>query len=132
LVEGNAMLMPSGHFKIFMYPRPLDMRAGADRLAYLSKEEIGMNPYQGAVFLFFSRDRSRAKIYFYDGTGSCVFSKRLERGRFKVPVVAHGLKCGIIASNELSLLLEGVDTSKLSRPKAWLPKKEGPCKSEPS
>ena len=126
------MLMPSGRFKIFMYPRPLDMRAGADRLAYLCKEEIGMNPYQGAVFLFFNRDRTRAKVYFYDGTGSCVFSKRLEQGRFKVPVVAHGLKCGVIASSELSLLLEGVDTSKILRPKSWQPKKkEDPCPPSP-
>jgi transposase len=118
------MLMPTGQFKIFMYPRVLDMRAGADRLAHLCKEEIGMNPYQGAVFLFFNRDRSRAKIYFYDGTGSCVFSKRLERGRFKVPLVGSGQKCGIVVSNELSLLLEGVDTSKILRPRPWIPKKE--------
>jgi transposase len=118
------MLMPSGQFKIFMYPKSLDMRAGADRLAFLCKDEIGMSPYQGAVFLFFNRDRSRAKIYFYDGTGSCVFSKRLECGRFKVPMVSEGRKYGIIASSELTLLLEGVDTSKIARPKAWLVKDE--------
>ncbi len=72
-------------------PRPLDMRAGADRLAFLCKEEIGMSPYQGAVFLFFNRDRTRPKFIFTTALVAA-FLKTLERGRFKVPVVPNGFK----------------------------------------
>ena len=116
------MLVAGGKFSIFLYPRPMDMRAGYDRLAFLCDAELGIDPYQGAVFLFFNRERNRAKVFFYDGTGSCVFSKRLELGRFKIPEVGEGQTYGSVPSSELALLLEGVDTSKLKKPKGWRPK----------
>ena len=115
------MLIPSGQFKIFLYPNPIDMRAGYDRLAYLCKEELGMNPFGGAIFLFFNRPRNRINIFFYDGTGSCVFCKRLERGRFKFPSIASGKAYGILPASELSLVLEGVDTSQITHPEGWQP-----------
>lgn len=118
------MLLPGSQFRIFLYPKPLDMRAGYDRLAHLCKTELGMNPYGGAVFLFFNRDRNRARVYFYDGSGSCLFSKRLEKGRFKVPAVAETSTYAVIESSELSLLLEGADITKVTRPKRWQPKAE--------
>ena len=111
--------MPSGRFNIFLYPKSLDMRAGYDRLAYLCKEELGINPYQGAIFIFFNRERNRTKIFFYDGSGCCVFSKRLEQGRFKVPMIKDGEAYGVVPSSDLALLLEGVDISQLQRPKHW-------------
>lgn len=116
------MLFPSGQFRVFLYPRDLDMRAGYDRLAYLCEYELGMNPYGGAIFLFFNRQRNRAKIYFYDGTGSCMFAKRLEKGRFQVPQVREGDTHGVVASSELALLLEGADLRSLRRGREWRPK----------
>jgi transposase len=117
------MLIPSGSFKVFYWPAPLDMRAGIDRIAHLVKTELGMSPYGGAVFLFFSRDRTRAKIYFFDGSGSCLFLKRLERGRYQLPETAVGARVATIASSELALLLEGCDVRAVRRPKArWVPK----------
>lgn len=119
------MLVPSGQFRIFCWASPLDMRCGMDRIAYLVKTEFAMNPHGGAVFLFFNRNRTRAKIYFYDGTGSCLFMKRLEKGRFKIPKIDPNSKVLTIAASELALLLEGVDTQRLVRPqKPWRPKKE--------
>ena len=124
------MLIPGGQFRIFLYPKPLDMRAGYDRLAQICKSEIGMNPYGGAIFLFFNRQRNRARIYFYDGSGSCLFSKRLERGRFKIPTVAPSFAYAVVESSELSLLLEGADIGKIIRPKRWLPD-SAPTKDSP-
>ena len=93
------MLMPSSNFQIFLYPHSLDMRAGYDKLAHIVKDEIGLNPYNGAVFLFFNRDRTRARIFFYDGSGTCQFSKRLEIGRFKVPTIDKAAKYAVIESD---------------------------------
>lgn len=118
------MLMPTSQFRIFLYPKPLDMRAGCDRLAQICKAELGMNPYGGAVFLFFNRDRNRARIYFYDGSGSCLFSKRLEKGRFKIPEIDAAATYAVVESSELTLLLEGADITKVTRPKRWQPKPE--------
>ena len=111
------MLMPSGSFRLFMYPSPIDMRAGYDRLAFLCREELGMDPYAGAIFLFFNRSKTLVKIFYHDGSGSCVFGKRLDRGRFTLPSVTVGSRYGSIAANELGLLLEGVDTRLIQHPR---------------
>jgi transposase len=119
------MLMPSNQFQIFLYPRAMDMRAGYDKLAQVVKDEIGMSPHNGAVFLFFNRERTRARVYFYDGSGACLFSKRLEQGRFKVPIIDPGAAYAVIESTELGLLLEGCDVTKVIRPKRWRPRQDG-------
>jgi transposase len=125
------MLMPSGQFRVFCSAKSLDMRCGIDRIAALCRSELNMNPHGGAVFVFFSRDRSRAKIYYFDGTGSCLFLKRLECGRFKLPrMEADGL-VATMPANELALLLDGIDVSDLRRPKTrWLPPRDEKDKSE--
>jgi transposase len=115
------MLLPSNQFQIFLYPRFLDMRSGYDRLAEICRHELGVNPYNGAVFLFFNRQRDRARIFFYDGSGSCLFSKRLEKGRFKVPFVDPKAQYAMIEAKQLGLLLEGVDLSTIKTPKPWKP-----------
>jgi transposase len=59
------------------------MRKGFDGLcAALVTQGLHRNPLDGDVFLFVSRDRVRAKTIHWDGTGLCVYAKRLERGRF--------------------------------------------------
>lgn len=37
------------------------------------------------LFLFVSRNRKRATILYFDGTGMCLFAKRLERRQFAAP-----------------------------------------------
>jgi len=67
---------------VYAYVRPTDMRKGFDGLCALVTQGLGRNPLDGDVFLFVSRDRVRAKTIHWDGTGLCVYAKRLERGRF--------------------------------------------------
>lgn len=119
------MLTPAGRYRIFVYAKPLDFRCGMDRIAAVCKAELAMNPYGGAVFLFFNRSRDRAKIFFYDGSGPCLFLKRLDRGRFQLPQAEPGAGHAEIPASDLALLLEGIDVAKIPRPKATkaLPKK---------
>jgi transposase len=58
------------------------MRKGYSALYGLVLEEMGREVVSGDVFLFVGRDRKRAKVLVWDGTGLCLFSKILERGRF--------------------------------------------------
>jgi transposase len=47
------------------------------------------------------------KILYWDGSGLCLFAKRLERGRFVwPPIVDGGL---ILTPAQLALLLEAID-----------------------
>jgi transposase len=48
----------------------------------LVSQRLERDPLSGDVYLFLSRDRVRAKVLHFDGTGLCIYAKRLERGRF--------------------------------------------------
>jgi transposase len=111
------MLTPVGQFHIFVYTKTFDFRCGIDRIASTCQAELAMNPYGGAVFLFFNRSRDRARVFFCDSTGACLFFKRLNQGRFQMPPPPPGATHALIASSELALLLEGVDVAKIPKPK---------------
>ena len=112
------MLIPAGQYRVFAHTKALDFRCGMDRIAQICKSELAMNPYGGAVFLFFNRRRDLAKIFFYDGTGPCLFLKRLDHGCFKLPRIEAGAAHAVIPATDLALLLEGVDVGNIKRPKA--------------
>jgi transposase len=85
---------------------PADMRKSFDALSALVLQGLGRDPLCGDLFLFVSRDRKRAKVLYWDGTGLCVFAKRLERGRFTAPW-RNDSKAARLTVSELTLLLEG-------------------------
>jgi transposase len=59
------------------------------------------------MFLFVGRTRKRAKILYWDGTGLCLFSKRLEKGLFAAPWSKASAQPQVWTTTELSLFLEG-------------------------
>lgn len=117
------MLSPGHTTKIFMSRKPVDFRFGYDGLANLCKTVAREDPYSGGVFLFFNRAMTKAKIIFFDGTGSVMIWKRLEKGKYRLPRLSPDGTFGTIKGTDMMLLLEGVDTSKLKRIKAWKPDK---------
>jgi transposase len=77
-------MIPSG-VQIFVALDPINLRFSFDRLAGLVKEQIGYEARSGALFVFFGKRRDALKILFFDGSGLCVFYKRLDRGAFRLP-----------------------------------------------
>ena len=59
------------------------------------------------LYLFTGKNRKRAKVLLWDGTGLCLFAKRLERGRFIWPKAENGTVA--LSRAQLSMLLEGID-----------------------
>jgi len=57
------------------------------------------------------------------GSGFVIWHKRLELGRYKVPTIAEGQSSVQLDSGQLSMLLDGVDLSRVKRQKRWAPKK---------
>ena len=95
--------------RVFAHAAPTDLRKGYDGLSALVRESLGRDPTSGDLFLFVSRNRIRAKVLLWDGTGLCVFMKRLERGRFAAPWErTRGLQIELTPA-ELGLLLDGCD-----------------------
>ena len=68
--------------RVFAYGAPADLRMGYDGLSAVVTIELGRDPLTGDCYLFTNRRRTRAKVLVYDGTGLCIFQKRIEQGRF--------------------------------------------------
>jgi transposase len=77
-----VILGTSRAVRVFAYSRPADLRKGYDGLYGLVQTGLGRDPLSGELFLFVSRRRTGCKVLLWDGTGLCIFQKRLERGRF--------------------------------------------------
>ena len=58
------------------------MRKQYNGLYALVVAELKADPLSGDLFLFSNRRRTRAKVLLWDGTGLCLYQKRLEYGRF--------------------------------------------------
>ena len=67
-----------------------DMRAGFDGLSTLAQDLLKRNAYSGHLFVFRGKRADRVKILWWDGTGLCLYAKRLERGRFVWPLTREG------------------------------------------
>ncbi len=76
------MIGLSRRIRVFAYTLPVDMRKQYDGLYALVVAELKADPLSGDLFLFTNRRRTRAKVLLWDGTGLCIYQKRLERGRF--------------------------------------------------
>ncbi|MEZ3452641.1 IS66 family insertion sequence element accessory protein TnpB [Escherichia coli] len=61
----------------------------------------------GHLFIFRGRRGDQIKVLWADSDGLCLFTKRLERGRFVWPVTRDG-KVHLTPA-QLSMLLEGID-----------------------
>jgi transposase len=92
---------------VYAYGAPVDMRKGFDGLSALVTHGLERDPLIGDVYLFLSRDRVRTKVLHWDGTGLCVYAKRLERGRF-APLWRDEADAPItLTVSELDLFLDG-------------------------
>ena len=84
-----------------------DMRKGFDGLAMLAQEVVKQSAYCGHLFVFRGKRADRIKILWWDGTGLCLYAKRLERGRFVWPLTREGAVA--LTPAQLSMLCEGID-----------------------
>jgi transposase len=78
-------------------------------------EAMKRDVLSGDLFLFVSRDRKRTKVLYYDGTGLCLFAKRLDRGHFVAVWKRHARPSGLVMTlSELALFIEGSDAVRAS------------------
>ena len=92
--------------RVFACPRPIDLRKGYDGLFSLVKHALGHHPLSGDLFLFVNRNRTACKVLLWDGTGLCIFMKRLEQGRF-APLWRDAAVPLQLTASELALYIEG-------------------------
>ena len=100
---------------VFLYDAPCDMRKSFNTLSQLVEVDMKRDLLEGDLFLFVARNRRRAKVLYFDGTGLCLFAKRIDQGLFPAPwkMSKHQLSL-----SELALFIEGAEAvrRKLSPP----------------
>lgn len=92
---------------VWAYGAPADLRKGFDGLSGLVTERLRQDPLSGDCYLFVNGTRKRAKVLVWDGTGLCIYAKRLERGRFACLWRDAPAAIVRLTMSELQLFLEG-------------------------
>ena len=105
--RATAMRWAGRRVAVYAHGAPTDMRKGFDSLCGMVTERLARNPLSGDVFFFVSRDRIRAKVLHFDGTGLCLYVKRLERGRFAALWRDEAAGPMTLTVSELDLFLDG-------------------------
>lgn len=100
------------------------MRKGFDGLQALVGQ-AGLNVYSGALFVFVSRRRDRAKLLTWTHGGFALYYKRLEKGRFHLPPRHPEERQLHLDPAQLAMLLDGIDLNQVSLPPRWQPPR--PC-----
>jgi len=104
--------LPEGA-RIFMAVEPVDMRRSFDGLCATISEALGSNPLSGDLFLFRGKRADRIKAIIWDRNGLAIWYKRLERGKYRWP--SRAAVSIELSEHELTLLLDGVDFTRLRR-----------------
>jgi transposase len=101
-------MIPAG-VEIFVALAPIDLRWGFDRLAGVAEEQVGRSARSGALFVFYGKRRTALKLLFFDGSGMCLFYKRLDRATFRVPSApTPGATTLVLSERELDDLLDAI------------------------
>jgi transposase len=111
------MIAPAANVRVWLACGHSDMRRGFDGLSSQVQQQLGKNPFTGELFVFRGRRGDLIKILCWDGQGLCLFSKRLEKGRFVWPQAKDGAIS--LTAAQLSMLLEGIDWRMPAR--TWQP-----------
>lgn len=101
------MIGPPSGVHIWLACGVADLRNGFDGLAAIVQTKLSEHAYSGQLFAFRGRRGDRIKLLWWDGDGLCLFSKRLENGRFVWPQATSGTVH--LSQAQLSMLLEGID-----------------------
>ena len=107
-----------GATRVYLAAGGTDLRKSFDGLYGLVRSKLESDPASGHLFVFCNATRTRIKVLHFDGSGLWVCAKRLERGRFRWPVETGASRLSI-SSEELSMLLGGMDPSSTKRRKWW-------------
>ena len=101
------MIVPPTGVRILVATKPIDFRKGMNGLAAFVEQQLGSDPYSGVIYVFRAKRADRVKLLFWDQTGLCLLSKRLEGAKFRWPRIDDGVMR--LSPAQLSALLEGLD-----------------------
>jgi transposase len=105
------MFVESDSLRILLYSKPVDMRRAIDGLATIVSDQLDESPTSGNLYVFYNRSGDKLKIIYWQRSGFCLFYKRLEKSRFKLP--SPGCQNIPLTMQQLRWLLDGLDFTRL-------------------
>ena len=97
--------------QIYLYRDPIDFRKQAHGLAVLVEQELGHNPFTGALYVFSNRQRNKIKCLMWEDNGFVLYYKALAEEKFKWPRPDDDLL--LLTGDQINWLLDGYDISLL-------------------
>ena len=108
------MFVVGNQVPIWLYTEPTDMRKSFNGLSALVKNKLAHDPLSGQYFVFINKRKTQMKVLYFEPSGFCIWSKRLEQGQF-----AAGCSSGLqqelqqgLSWSALQLILEGIEVQK--------------------
>ena len=102
-------MIPAGT-RVLLATKPVDFRKGPEGLTALVRD-AGADPFSGALYVFRSKRADRVKMVWWDGTGLCLFAKRLDEDRFRWPRIEDGAVR--LTASQLMALIDGMDWTRV-------------------
>lgn len=109
------MLSVPASVKLWYCPTPTDMRLGFDGLFALVKNRLKADPLSGHLFIFRNRAADRLKVLYWGGHGLCLWSQRLEAGRYHFPEAKDASGAVELSAGAFQMVLDGIDLSRVKR-----------------
>lgn len=103
--------------KIYLYVPAVDMRKQLQGLSVLIAEALGHDPFAGSLYMFRGRRRDLIKCVYWDATGFAMWVKKLDQEKFPWPKSESCDETIYLSSEQVKLLLSGVDIWKIKRHK---------------
>lgn len=91
-----------------------DLRKGFDSLCGLVSSQMGRDPLSGEVFIFWNKTQTVIKLLHWERGGLVIYHKRLETGRFSLPLYEKEKQCYSILWRDLVLMTEGISVEKVN------------------
>jgi transposase len=108
--------------RLYVAPAAVDARKGFDGLSLYVQTQLQKDPLSGHLFIFFNRRRDQVSLLYWDRSGYVLCRKRLERGRFRLPLAwSQDGACAQVEAAELQLVLEGIELEGARRRPRWTP-----------
>lgn len=103
--------------RILLCTEPTDMRKSFNGLSAMAKNRLEENPLEGQYFVFVNRRRTMMKVLYFEPSGYCLWSKRLEQGQFSVRPSDSGRR--LLSWSDLQLILDGIEVQKSRKLKRY-------------
>lgn len=113
------MFAPAATARIWLCTQATDMRKSFTGLTALVKNQLGQNPLSGHYFVFVNLRKTQMKILYFEPSGYCLWSQRLEQGQYRVQPTTSGQR--ELTRTDLQLILAGIEVQKSRQFKRYQP-----------